>query len=128
MVFQFETGAFRHPALVPDKPERRSRPIGTAKHSFQKLVRARGTRASIDPRGLVLASSMIHMPRHDVPLVNAVIAMRGHWLLSSGIEPTVMQSRIRPLATTKSRTLPSTLSSNTMIAAETSGFSFAVKQ
>ena len=78
MAFQFETGAFRHPALVPDQPERRSRPIGTAKHSFQKLVRARGTRASIDPRALVSAGSMIHVPQHDVPLANAVVAIRCH--------------------------------------------------
>ena len=76
--FQYETGAFRLPALVPDKPERRSRPVGTAKHSFQKLVRARGTRASIDPRAPVLAGSIIHMPQYDVPLVNVVIAMRCH--------------------------------------------------
>jgi hypothetical protein len=49
IAFQFEGGALRRPALVPDKPERRSGLSGITKHSFQKLVRARGVRASVDP-------------------------------------------------------------------------------
>jgi hypothetical protein len=83
MALQFQTGAFRHPPLAPDKPERRCRPIGAAKHSFQKLVRARGARSSVDPKVLVLATSMIHMPLQDVPLSNAVIDMTCHFELPS---------------------------------------------
>jgi hypothetical protein len=72
MAFQFETGAFRQPALVPHEPERRCRPLGTAKHPFQKLV---GARAGFDPGVLILAGNMIHMPLHGVPVVDAVVAM-----------------------------------------------------
>jgi hypothetical protein len=64
MAFQFETGAFRHPALVSDKPERRWRLTGAAKHSFQKIVRARGVRASLGPGVPVLTSMMIRMLQH----------------------------------------------------------------
>jgi hypothetical protein len=65
MAFQFETGAFRHPALASDQPEeRRWRLTGAAKHSLQKLLRARGVHASLGPGVPVLTSMMIHMPQH----------------------------------------------------------------
>ena len=63
--------------FVRINPKRRSRLSAPPSISFDKLVRAsRRSRGYRLPRFPVLAGSMIHMPLHDLSLVDAAVALR----------------------------------------------------